>query len=200
MEVTPNTVIKEPSVSSTSDNDDPCVDPPFLSRREFNAQCPDIDALIERRRRGEITHEDYVAGFKAVNDHFVARKKREQEFAERDERDEYRVVVVIDDGKGKKWTPQQQILQSAIAYVQNLQNVRNEVTLQRDEANAKLEQAEARCAQERANAESLWETVQGCRLELAAQRKEGDSWKAKTEELQEEVKALKREVEELKHK
>ncbi|TFY75141.1 hypothetical protein EWM64_g8870 [Hericium alpestre] len=128
----------------------------------------------------------------------VVRRKKKEELAQkqRDQKvdsflvlnnllEDYRVVIVSKNGK--KWTPQQQILQNAIAYVQNLQNVRNEM-------NAKLEQSEARCAQERANAASLWDTAEDYRLQLEAERKESESWKTKKESMEHELAQLKRKV------
>ncbi|TFY74183.1 hypothetical protein EWM64_g9829 [Hericium alpestre] len=128
----------------------------------------------------------------------VVRRKKKEELAQkqRDQKvdrflvlnnllEDYRVVIVSKNGK--KWTPQQQILQNAIAYVQNLQNVRNEM-------NAKLEQSEALCAQERANAASLWDTAEDYRLQLEAERKESESWKTKKESMEHELAQLKRKV------
>ncbi|TFY81613.1 hypothetical protein EWM64_g2396 [Hericium alpestre] len=62
----------------------------------------------------------------------------------------YRVVVVVDDGKGKKWTPQQQILVKAIEYVDNVQKVRNGLMLECDAARVECEAAMAELKQEKA--------------------------------------------------
>ncbi|TFY82409.1 hypothetical protein EWM64_g1594 [Hericium alpestre] len=161
----------------------------------------------------------------------VVRRKKKEELAQkqRDQKvdrflvlnnllEDYRVVIVVNKN-GKKWTPQQQILQNAIAYVQKVQKVRNDVMVECNKAKMELDQEKVARAQERARfeqekaqlerekaqlerekadhqeyANSLSRKAEEYRLAWVAERGECSSWKSKKEEVEQELEQLKQEV------